>query len=465
MADGAPGLSWLDLPAYLPRAAAYAAGKAARARAARSAHAAWDPPPDRPDPLATLRAGDAERMQQLLPVRYARMAQNPFTFFRGAAALMAQDVAPLPHSGIRTQICGDCHILNFGAFATPERNIVFDVNDFDETLPGAWEWDVKRLATSVAIAARHLGMRAKERRRATLSCLATYRTRVAEYARMRVLDVWYASVPETTLLGMIRSAEARRSLEASLERALVHTNAHAYPSMVERTGVGLRSVDEPPLIFHADEAALHSIVASSWERYRRALPLERRALASRFRVADAAYKVVGVGSVGTHSLALLRLNADGDPLVLQAKQAVASVWEPYAGPLPYHGRHGVRVVTGQHLMQAASDVFLAPARATDGNDFYMRQLRDVKTSANVENMTARDLAEHAGFCAWALARAHARAGGVAAAIAGYLGSAAAFDDAVATFAEAYADQNDRDYAALQAAIAGGEIAVATAPAK
>jgi len=457
MTTAGEGISWLDLPPRVDSAEALAAGKAARARVPRSAHATWEPAPGRPDPVGLLRATDDERLTDLVPVRFGRMAVNEFTFFRGAAAVMASDLSTLPISGIRTQICGDAHILNFGAYATPERNLVFDVNDFDETLPGAWEWDIKRLVASVAIAGRHLALRPRERRAAVLRCAATYRTRIAECARMRVLDVWYSRVDETTLIHLIRSAQERKQTEDSIAKALQRTNAHAYPNLVAQSGADMRIDDEPPLIFHPPDPGFHKSAERLFARYRAAMPLDRRLLLSRFSLVDAAYKVVGVGSVGTRCLALLLVAGDADPLVLQAKEALASVFEPYAGAPPKRSSHGDRVVTGQHLMQAASDLFLGAARSDEGRDFYIRQIRDVKSSANVERMTGADLAEHAGFCGWALARAHAKAGGVAGPIAGYLGRGDAFDTALATFAEAYADQNSRDYARLMEAIAAGEV--------
>jgi uncharacterized protein (DUF2252 family) len=464
MAAARDAPSWLVPPRHASREALRAAGKDARRAVPRSSHAAWKPPPDRPDPVATLRAGDGMRVAALLPIRYGRMAQSPFTFFRGAAAIMAADVAALPRTGIRTQACGDCHVLNFGAFATPERHLAFDVNDFDETLPAAWEWDLKRLAASVAIAGRHLGFRRSRRRAALAACLAAYRTSIQGYAGEGVLDVWYARIDEPLLAGLVRGAETRREYETMAAKARSQTSAHAYPRL---TGTELgrpRFLDEDGLTFHADdEAAFHRTVADMLASYRDGLPGDRRALLDRFRLADAAYHVVGVGSVGTVCLVALLLSADGEPLILQAKQALPSVLEAYADERP-SGTHAERVVAGQRLMQAATDVFLGAARDAAGRDYYVRQLRDMKTSANVDRMTAADLSQYAAFCGWALARGHAKASGIAAAIAGYIGGGAAFDEALGEFAESYADQNERDYARLQEAIRAREIQIVRADA-
>jgi uncharacterized protein (DUF2252 family) len=434
-----------------------AAGRAARERAPRSSHADWAPPSDRSDPVARLERDNEGRLPHLVPMRFARMLESPFAFFRGAASVMADDLQHTPVSGIAVQLCGDAHLLNFGAFATPERQLVFDVNDFDETVDGgAWEWDIKRLAASVAIAARHLRLHARDGERAVRASVRAYREATHGFAAMRVLDVWYARLEEDELAEAVRSAEARRAARAkALERPSV-SSAHLFPKLVAKDGP-IRIADHPPLVFHpADADAFRATAASALAHYRRSLPPERRALLERFAFVDAAYKVVGVGSVGTRCLIALLVAGKDDPLILQLKEARASVFEPYVDRGAFVD-HGERVVVGQRLMQAASDVFLGWARANDGITYYVRQLRDVKTSTDVERMRPRDLERYAALCGAALARAHAKASGRAAAIAGYLGRSTAFDAALAAFADAYAEQNERDYAALVAAAANGRI--------
>ena len=452
-------IAWLDLPAGAPRAAGLAAGKAARTRLPRSAHGKWSPDPERPNRLDILRSGDAHRVPELLPIRYGRMLESPFAFFRGAAAIMAYDLSKIPVTGIRTQICGDCHLLNFGAFATPERNLVFDVNDFDETLPGAWEWDVKRLAASVVVAARHLNLRVKERRDAVLRCVGAYRNQISLYADSRVLDIWYARFDAQQLGALVRSAQARRQYtDPSAPRPA--TSGHAFPHFTQTVDGRRHIVDEPPLIFHPQDDAFGATVIDMVAQYRASMSDDRKALLDRFHLVDAAFHVVGVGSVGTRCLVALFVAEDDDPLVLQAKQALPSVFEPYAGASAYKCQ-GERVVVGQHLMQAASDLFLGWAEAEDGNDFYVRQLRDMKTSASVDRMTGEDLAQYAQFCGRTLARGHAKAGGVAGAISAYLGRGEAFDLALAAFATEYAEQNERDYACLVEAVKAGTIEAQT----
>ncbi len=459
---GAP-VHWLEPPDSRELVDRLAAGKAARLHAPRSAHAHWKPAADRFDPIDVLQADDATRLSSLLPVRYARMLPSPFTFYRGAAAIMARDLAQTPVSGIRTQICGDCHLLNFGAFGTPERNYVFDVNDFDETICGPWEFDVKRLATSFVIAGRYLELRPGECEAAALAALRSYRERTFEYAGRHVLDVWYARLDEAALARVVHSAQERRRLGDAPSKARTATSAHLFPRITDAEDGRRRIVDQLPQLFHPPDAgAFMEMVRGTFARYRESLPEERRALLDRFRLVDAAYKVVGVGRVGTRVLIALFLADEDDPLVLQVKEARRSVHEPFVGDCGFAGL-GERVVVGQRLMQAASDLFLGWSRDDDGHDFYFRQLRDLKTSANIDRMTADDLADYALICGWALARSHARAGGWAAMIAGYLGPGDAFDRAVVSFAHDYADQNERDYAALLAAVKAGRVSVASSP--
>jgi len=429
------------------RASSRAAGKAARERAPRSSHGAWKPAADRPAPLDTLARDDEGRLPFLLPLRYERMLLSPFNFLRGAAAIMADDLRGTPDSGIRVQVCGDAHLGNFGCFATPERNLVFDVNDFDETTAGgAWEWDVKRLAASIAVAGGHLNLRDADTEAAVAATVRSYRRHMADFANMHVLDVWYARLDEAELAEAVRLAAAR-------------DGARAFSALVDTEGTPPRIRDRRPLVFRpADEDEFIDGVRDALRLYRRSLPLERRALFDRFRFVDAAYKVVGVGSVGTRCAVALLAALGGDELLLQMKEARASVYEPLVGGCGFDD-DGERVVVGQRLMQAASDVFLGWARADDGRTYYVRQLRDNKTGADIERMTYRELAHYGSLCGWALARAHAKASGEAAAVAGYLGRGATFDEAVGEFAAAYAAQNAADYASLVEARKAGKLPV------
>jgi uncharacterized protein (DUF2252 family) len=436
-------------------------GRARRRDVPRSAHAGWSAPPGRPDPIATIEAEDADRVPDLVPIRHARMATSPFAFLRGSAAVMAADLATTPSSGIVVQSCGDCHLSNFGVFATPERRLVFDINDFDETLPAPFEWDVKRLAASLVVAARSLGAAADEARPA-LHAVRGYREAMLRDAALPLLDVWYQSIPVDAVLDVLlpkAGRRTRRETTKALRKARSHTNLGALGRFAQRTGDGWRIRPEPPLIVpyrRRDdvEAALRAL----FRRYAATLAPERRALFRQYRLADFARKVVGVGSVGTEAFMFLFMGPQGDdPLFLQLKQAQSSVLAPYVGS-PAIAHEGRRVVEGQRLMQAASDVFLGWARGGPGDrqDFYVRQLRDMKGSAEVERMSPRELDVYAALCGAALARAHARSGR-APAIAGYVGRGDALDRAVATFASDYADQTERDHRALTDAIAAARL--------
>jgi uncharacterized protein (DUF2252 family) len=442
-------VEWLEPPSSHATADLRALGKAARGRVKRADHAPLPQAAPR-DALAILRATDANRVPELLPIRYGRMAVSPFTFYRGAAAVMAHDLAAAPVSGIRVQCCGDAHLSNFGGFATPERNVVFDVNDFDETAPGAWEWDVKRLAASIEVAGQTIGFKRGQIADAVGGSLEAYRTRMIQLAGMSTLDVWYVKVDETALAAAIRAASPK---------TLAHTatSSHLFPKIETCADGALRFVDAPPHVFHAENDAALKLAGGAFKAYAKTLPADRRALFERYRLADIATKVVGVGSVGTRCLIALFIAGDADRLVLQLKEAGRSVLEQYAGRVPFK-THGERVVVGQRLMQFASDVFLGWMHAPDGHDYYVRQLRDFKTSADIEVLSATQFAAYAQLCGRVLARAHARGSGLAAAIAGYLGRGAAFDAAIAQFARAYAEVNARDYEALIAAIQRGEIA-------
>jgi len=398
-------------------------------------------------------------MQQLVPIRYGRMMQSPFAFYRGAAAIMAADLAHTPVSGIRVQACGDCHLLNFGGFATPERNIAFDINDFDETLPAPWEWDVKRLATSCVIAGQHNGYNKAEARDMALRCVESYREHIHNFARMTVLERWYEHIDANDILKAISGKKWRQEVRMQIEKAAARSVLEDdFPKLATVEGGQPRIKDNPPLIFHQGDVSPDGeygrAVKAAFREYRTTLSAERRELVDRFELKDVAIKVVGVGSVGTICGILLLMADTDDALFLQVKEARVSVLEPYAGKSCYPNR-GERVVVGQRLTQAASDLFLGWTEY-EGRHFYIRQLRDIKIKPLIEGISASRMGLYSGWCGWALARAHAKSGD-AAMISGYLGSSSRFDKAVAKFALAYADQNERDYQALLKAIRGGRI--------
>ena len=433
-----------------------AVGEAARKHAPASAIGDWQPAKDRPDPVALIEGQSESRIADLVPVRYGRMLISPFAFYRGAALPMASDLASLPVSGIVTQLCGDAHISNFGLFASPERDLVFDINDFDETFPGPWEWDVLRLATSLIVAARSRGFTAHDARHALHSAIRSYVSRMDEYAGMRSIDVYYAKVDATEILASV-NARAKAYLSTTIKSAAHHDALHEIPKLTEVTGGSRRIVDHPPIITHPSGLTL-ALATSALARYRETLQQDRRVLLDRYTLVDSALKVVGVGSVGLYAIAALFEGAgDDDPLFLQAKEAQASVLERFLPPGPAI-QHGERIVTGQRQLQAASDIFLGWTQGDLGRQVYLRQLQDQKAGAVIEAMTPDDLRTWGELCAWALARGHARSGEPAS-IAAYLGTDDAFEDAVGRFATTYADQTEHDYAALQAAAKSGRIKV------
>lgn len=436
-----------------------AAGKALREAVPREAHGHWKPPKDRRDIVDILEASSGGRIPSLVPIRYGRMMESPFTFFRGSAEVMAADLASTASSGIRVQACGDAHLSNFGGFATPERRIIFDINDFDETLPGPWEWDVKRLAASVVVAGRQIRLTETEAVRAARATVRSYREHMADYAAMRALEVWYDAIDVDRFLGAMDSDERRQRIRARLA-SIEEKNVpeFLFPKLAEHRGTAPRIKDDPPLIFHPTVELAPGLETGFQEaiaQYRASLPEHVRVLFDRFRLCDIAIKVVGVGSVGRNSAVALFMAADDDPLFLQVKEAAPSVLEPYAGK-SLHGNHGERVVAGQRLMQSASDLFLGWTRGKDGRDRYIRQLRDMKVSAIIEDFEANDLRAYGRVCGWALARAHARSGD-AAMIAGYMGASEVFDDAISDFAVEYADQARRDHRAFVRAVRQGRI--------
>ncbi|HXY71550.1 MAG TPA: DUF2252 domain-containing protein [Actinomycetota bacterium] len=447
-----------------------ARGKAARKEVPREAHAGWTAPAVRPDPVSLLEAQATTRVPDLVPIRYGRMLASPFAFYRGAATIMASDLSDTPRSGLIVQACGDAHVSNFGVFGSPERELLFDINDFDETLPGPWEWDVKRLAASLAIAGRNNGFAAKERNQIVRDAVQNYRTAMTQFAAMGDLDVWYAHLRVQQGLPRIREMLDKKNLreaEKIVDKARTRDSMQAFEKLTHVVDGERRIVSDPPLIvpieelWPADQAsAFQETVHRLIRAYRRTLLGDRRHLLEGFRFSHLARKVVGVGSVGTRAWIILMLGRDDqDPLFLQAKEAEASVLEAYVGKSRY-AQHGQRVVEGQRLMQAASDIFLGWERFTglDGvsRDFYVRQLRDWKGSWAPEAMVPQVMSVYGGMCGWTLARAHARSGDRIA-IAAYLGKSDAFDRAIAEFSEGYADQNERDHAALAAAVKKGRI--------
>lgn len=435
-------------------------GKAARKRASRSSHGAWIPSADRADPVTALERQGADRVQELLPIRYARMAASPLSFLRGAAAVMAADLAAQWHTGLAVQLCGDAHLLNFGLFASPERALLFDLNDFDETCQGPFEWDVKRLAASIAVASRDNGHPENGSRAACLAAVAAYRASMRRLADLGELAVWYERTDAHALLPLIRSTRHRKRAATTLDRARRRTSLQALGKLTEEVDGVRRIIHDPPLIQPAGAADL-AAVRKIFGDYRSTLSEERRLLLDRYHFVDAARKVVGVGSVGTrcHIVLLAGRDAD-DPLFLQIKEAVRSVLEEHLPPGPYvHPGH--RVVAGQRLLQAASDIFLGWMTGPQGRAFYWRQLRDMKGSADVESMSAAELRSYARLCGTALARAHARSGDRIA-IAAYLGGSDTFDRAITDFALRYATQNAADHAALTEAITSGRLTT-TAP--
>jgi uncharacterized protein (DUF2252 family) len=453
-----------------------ARGRTARNEVPRSSHGGWEPAVDRPDPVALLEEQAVSRVPELVPIRYGRMLVSPFTFYRGAALIMAADLAATPWSGLRAQICGDAHLSNFGVFASPERQLMFDINDFDETLPGPWEWDVKRLAASLEIAGRDRGFTAAQRREVVLAGVREYRSRMNQAAGMRNLEIWYAHIPVERLLNELKRAGAdakqRAKAKANVARARTRDSMQAFSKLTHEVDGRRRIVADPPLIVPIEdllpagrerdevEDELRGIIRS----YRRTLESSRRQLLEDFEFVHIARKVVGVGSVGTRAWILLMQGRDAqDPLFLQAKEAQESVLERFVGRSRY-ANHGQRVVAGQHLMQASSDIFLGWQRVKglDGEvrDFYIRQLRDWKGSADVDSMAPSVMGFYAQVCGATLARAHARSGDRIA-IAAYLGNGDVFDRAMADFSSAYADQNERDYQALVDAVNAGRVVAQT----
>jgi uncharacterized protein (DUF2252 family) len=449
-----------------------ARGKAARAEVPRESHAVFDPPPDRPDPIALLEQQAKTRVPELVPVRWGRMMVSPFTYYRGAALPMASDLATTPVSGLAVQACGDAHLSNFGIFGSAERRLMFDVNDFDETLPGPWEWDVKRLAASLEVAGRDNGLPAKQRREIVTAGVARYRQAMRQFAAMTNLDVWYAHMDINELRAELDSqlrARQRKLMDKGLAKARTRDSTEELVKLSHMVDGRPRIISDPPVLVPIDELlptgkerlSFQEEIAGLIAKYQRTLETDRRYLLQQYEFCDMARKVVGVGSVGTRCWIVLMLGRDdSDPLFLQVKEAEASVLSRYVGASKY-ANQGQRVVAGQRLMQAAGDIFLGWQHTEAGldgraRDFYVRQLRDWKFSVEIGTLRPEGLQIYAGMCGWTLARAHARSGDRIA-IAAYLGGSDVFDRAIAQFATAYADQNERDHQSLVDAVKSGRI--------
>jgi uncharacterized protein (DUF2252 family) len=433
-------------------------GKDKRNELPRESHAQFDVITDRMDPISVIKKSSEGRWQHLIPIRYGRMSRSPFTFLRGSASLMAMDIATTPTSDLRVQACGDCHLSNFGLFATPERNLIFDINDFDETLPAPFEWDIKRLAASFYVASLDNKFTEKECKIVTRKCVEAYRDAITKFASMKVLDVWYAKLDSDTLIAQAPDAEAKRRRQMMAEKAKSSVTETVFPKITQVLGGRRTIVDQPPLIYHPPhELKIPERFLDGFDLYRESLPYERRILLDRYHLEDIAVKVVGIGSVGTMCGIVLLIAEENDPLILQVKEANASVLEPYAGKSEFK-QHGERVVVGQRLMQSASDMLLGWAKGTgkEHRQFYIRQLRDMKFSFDIDLMTPLQLSRYAEVCGWTLARAHARSGDPAL-ISGYIGKTDIFDRAIGTFARSYAEQTEKDFEVFTEAIESGEI--------
>jgi uncharacterized protein (DUF2252 family) len=441
------------------RAELIARGEAVRKQCPRGSHAVWSAPHDRPDSLRLVEEGNGGRIPELIPLRHGRMLPSPFTFYRGTALNMAVDLAGTPTTGFRVQACGDAHLGNFRCFATPERRVIFDIHDLDETLPAPWEWDVKRLAASFVLAGRTNGFSDQRARDAVLTCVRSYREAMARFSTMQALDVWYARFEAETLIADIADADIRARTRKRLAKAKkVCVVEDVFPKLADSSGATPTIKDNPPLLYHhleRGEDEFYARIEEVFSRYRESLPDDRRVLLDRYALKDKAIKVVGVGSVGTVCSVALLMAGKNDPLFLQVKEARSSVLEAHAGPSVYPN-HGQRVVKGHRLMQSASDIFLGWTEDSSSRHFYVRQLRDMKLKFRIEEFQPAKMVIFADWCGGTLARAHARSGEPAL-ISGYLGKADTFDQAIATFAVTYADQVERDYERFAKAVRAGKL--------
>jgi uncharacterized protein (DUF2252 family) len=448
-----------ETPPLVPPSVRAAEGKGLRGKIPREKLGWWKHDKTRKDPIAILRESDPERMPELAPIRYGRMLQSPFAFYRGAAPVMADDLSHAPTTGLRVQACGDCHLANFGGFATPERNLIFDINDFDETLPAPWDWDIRRLVASFVLAARSRDFSDKQGRKAAVACARSYRERMREFSELDPLRLWYAKISVDDYLESV-PADRRKHAQKTIEKATARGGSElAYPKLADAVGGQIYIKDQPPLIFHPEGTRTDEFLKSlepMLQAYRDTLAEERRALLDRYRLVDAAIKVVGIGSVGRWCSILLMMSERNSPLFLQVKEAKRSVLEPFAGKSAYP-HHGQRVVMGQRMMQPASDLFLGWVTGRQGRHVYVRQLRDAKIKPQIESFDQEMLGAYAVACGWVLARAHAKTSQISSTISGYLGSSDEFDEAMGDFAVAYADQTERDHAALKHAVHQGTI--------
>jgi len=440
------------------RAEAYAAGKALRDRVPRKSHAAWRAPAGRPDPVQLVLEAEKGRVRSLLPLRHGRMAHSPFSFYRGAALTMATDLAGTPATGIHVQCCGDAHLANFGGFATPERRVIFSINDLDETLSAPWEWDLKRLAASFVIASRDNGLSDGTAKDMAMTCVRAYRESMAEFSALRTLELWYRSLETEELVAAIPDATLRREYLTRLQKEEKKSVVNdVFPKLVQENGRRPSIRDQLPTIFHEPgkkPGQVHAEIVAALRGYRATLPMAYQSLLDRFEFRDAVIKVAGIGSVGTRCWALLFMAGDGDPLFLQVKEARASVLERFVGRSAL-ANHGRRVVNGYRLMQPASDIFLGWARS-EPHDYYVRQLRDIKITIRIENLGREEMTIHARWCGRALALSHARSGH-SAVLSGYLGKSDAMDCALAAFSMTYADRNEKDHAAFVRAVRRGAV--------
>jgi uncharacterized protein (DUF2252 family) len=449
-----------DDPMYQPMRVRLEMGRALRDKTSRQAHAEYQLSASHRDAIEILEESNRGRMEALIPIRYGRMLADPFAFLRGSAALMAYDLSFTPASGIRVQVCGDCHLANFGLFATPERNLVFDLHDFDETLPAPWEWDIKRLAASFVVTGRVRGLSDESTKDAVRSLALSYRQHLRDYAEMRVLDVWYSRLDDQTIIAAAPNVEAREYRRQITAKARTSITEYLFPKITDLKAGHRRIVDKPPLVFHlSDQSDNEERIRQVLVEYQDSLPAHLRKLFNHYHFEDFAFKVVGVGSVGTRCFVLLFLADSADPLLLQAKEARLSVLEPYAGSSDF-SHHGQRIVVGQRLMQSASDMFLGWMTGLDGTHYYMRQLRDMKFSVALDELDAKQLVRYATICGWVLARAHAK-GGDAAMVTGYVGKSDVFDKALVKFALAYADQTEQDHKKLVKAVKTGRVQAIT----
>ncbi len=437
----------------------YQAGKALRNTCPRQSHAAWKAAAGRPDPVRLILDAEKGRLPDLLPLRHGRMARSAFTFYRGAALTMAFDLAPTPSTGVHLQCCGDAHLCNFGGFATPERKVIFSINDLDETLPAPWEWDVKRLAASFVVACRNNGLKDGTAKDVVMTCVRTYRESMAEFSQMKTLELWYYAMNADELVASIKDPKLRKRGLKRLQKERGKSIAEdIFPKLVETEGEKPVIREERPTIFHTDANPAGTVAPAlkeAFAAYRNTLPHSYQSLLDRYEIKDAAIKVVGVGSVGTSCAVILFMASEGDPLFLQVKEARASVLEPYAGTSVFPN-HGQRVVEGYRLMQPASDIFLGWTVGLEKRHYFVRQLRDIKISIRVETFGAPEMDLYATWCGRALALSHARSGW-STILSGYMGKSDSFDRAIADFSVTYADQNEKDHSGLERAVRGGKV--------